>query len=185
MRIITTFNSAGWDAFRAGFARIGEEGPAIMAGLLNAGGLALRTKTVAAEQAQTGIKEGVTERAQIATEAGAGGLSFRITVHGGNVRLKYFGAKEGGGGVTAHPWGRSTFYPGAWINSGFRGARRPSPKLGGQVYRRVGSSRLPIEQLHSGLYLPDELLKGQTLSVWEEGMPMLLDGILTKLAAMT
>ena len=66
MRIITTFNSAGWDAFRAGFARIGEEGPSIMAGLLNAGGLALRTKTVAAEQAQTGIKEGVTERAQIA-----------------------------------------------------------------------------------------------------------------------
>lgn len=99
------------------------------------------------------------------------------------MRLKYFGAKESGSGVTASPWGRSTFYPGAFINSGF-GKRAPSPKLGGQVYRRTGKSNLPIKQERSGLFLPDELLKSATVQAFDSGAPLILDGVLTKLAAM-
>lgn len=184
MKIFTTFSSAGWDQFRANVARLGDEGPSIMAAMLNEGGAALREKTVAAETKQTNLSHGVNERAQVPTEASPGRLSFVTTVHGGNVRLKFFGAKESGSGVTANPWGRSTFYPGAFINSGFHGKRAPAPKLGGQTYRRVGKSRLPIEQERSGLFMPDELLKGATVQAFESGAPLILDGVLTKLAAM-
>jgi hypothetical protein len=184
MKIITTFSSAGWDQFRTNMARLGDEGPTIMAGMLNEGGSALRAKTVSAETRQTNLSHDTLERAQVATEAAPGRLSFVTTVEGGNVRLKYFGAKESGSGVTASPWGKATFYPGAFINSGFRGKRAPSPKLGGQVYRRAGAKNLPIGQVRSGLFLPDELLKGATVQAFDSGAPMVLDGILTKLAAM-
>jgi len=188
MKVLTVLAGTGLETFRAGFARLGEEGPSIMAGLLNAGGLALRTRTVAKETEQTGLKESTVDRAQVAVEASPGRLSFSIQVEGGNIRLKHFGAQESGGGVTARPWNRPTFYPGAFITSGRQGARAPAPKLHGQVYRaKSETSRRwgrPITQVKSGLFLPDELVKGETIAAWEEGTAPLLDGIMTRLAAM-
>jgi hypothetical protein len=187
MIIHTKLNLDAMEQFRAGFAKLGAEGPAIMATLLNEGGIVLRRETVAAETKQIGLPEATVDRAQKALPASAGSLRFTTMVGGGNIRLKYFGAKEGGGGVTAHPWGQSTFYPGAWITSGPKGARAPSKKLNGQVFNASGSKRWWQKftgPVRSGAYLPDELTKGETVEVFEAGASVILEGIMTKLVAM-
>jgi hypothetical protein len=188
MRIVTTFSTEGLGAFRAGIGRLGVDGPAMMAEFLNVGGLALREKTIAAETKQTGLdyKDAV-RRAQKVIPASLGNLSFSTRVEGGNIRLKFFGAKEGGGGVTANPWGHSKFYPGAWLTSGPQGNRRPVPRLNGQVFNASGYSSWwkPFTgPVRSGVLLPDELVKGETLEAFDAGAVWVLDGVMTKLAAM-
>ena len=187
MIIHTKLSTEGWDIFQTGIARLGADGPSLMAVMLNEGALALRKTTVAAETKQIGLPEETVERAQKAIPASAGNLRFTTRVEGGNIRLKYFGAKEGGGGVTAKPWGKSTFYPGAFINSGPMGMRSPSKKLNGQVFMGSGSRSWwqPFKgPLRSGAFLPDELVKGETVEAFEAGAPALLEGIMTKLVAM-
>ncbi len=189
MRILTTFTAVGWDQFRDTIVRLGEDAAPIMADLLDDGVIKLREKTVAAEAKQTNLPRDTVTRAQVLEEAVRGRLSASIRVHGGNVRVKCFSPHEGGGGVTAQPWGRSTFYPGGFMTSGRPGARRLSPKLNGQAFiaKDPGGSRRwgrKIAGLRTGLFLPDELLKGATVQAFDTGAPKILDGILTKLAAM-
>lgn len=163
----------------------GGNGMDAMAAALNEGGAAVREQTVSAETAQTGLQHDTLDRAQQEIPASAGSLQYTIQSHGGNVRLKYFGAKEGGGGVTAHPWNRSTFYGGAWINSGFHGNRAPSPKLGGHVYRRTGAARLPITQVRSGLFIPTEMTQGKTASTFDAASASVLaTTVLSRLGAL-
>lgn len=161
-------------------------GRAALASALNAGGHAIRAKTVSAETAQTGLPGGTLERAQHEIEADGGSLTYTIWSEGGNVRLKYFGAKEGGGGVTASPWNRSTFYAGAFITSGRPGNRRPSPKLGGHVYRNVAGGKWggSITQQRSGLFIPREMTIGQTAAAFEGGSSSLLTTIMSRIGAM-
>jgi hypothetical protein len=169
-------------------ALVGGSGRGVLAQALNAGGEAVRSATVTAETVQTGLPGGTIERAQQRIEASAGSLSYTIWSQGGNVRLKYFGAKEGGSGVTAHPWNRSTFYDRAFITSGPRGRRAASPKLGGQVYRGVGASRRwggPISLVRSGLFIPTEMTKGQTAAAFDKGVASVLaTTVVSRLGAM-
>jgi len=82
---------------------------------------------------------------------------------GGRISLKYFGAREGDGGVKS----KIGFEAQAFIMSGRIGARSPSPKLGGHVYRRItlGDRRWggAIEKL-TGPSIPDEMMKGEPLA---------------------
>lgn len=186
MILYTRLNTEALEEFRGGFARLGSEGPAIMSRLLNEGGIVLRAATVAAETKQIGLPEKTVDTAQKAIPSSARSLKFTTVVQGGNVRLKYFGATEGGGGVTAHPWGEDKFYRGAWITSGPQSNRKPVPKLNGQVFNASGSSKWWQKfkgPVRSGAYLPDELVKGETAEVFEAGAPILLEGIMTKVAA--
>lgn len=177
MHIVVTFRDQTLSRYAARLeALAGGAGRDVLAQALNEGGRAVRETTVAAETAQTGLPGDTLERAQQTIEANAGSLSYTIWSEGGNVRLKYFGAKESGGGVTAHPWNRSSFYPGAFITSGPRGRRAPSPKLGGHVYRNVAGRRWggPIAQVRSGLFIPTEMTKGQTAAAFDKGAASVL-----------
>ena len=167
MQIVVAFQDRALSQFAQRLGALAANGPVVMAEALNAGGQAVRAATVAAETAQTGLTHDTIDRAQHAIAATPGNLAFTITSRGGNVRLKYFGAREGGGGVTAHPWNRPTFYRGAFINSGFGARRAPSPKLGGHVYERTGAisaktKRPKIRQVRSGLFIPKEMQTGAT-----------------------
>lgn len=187
MMIRTKIDINAFDHLREGVGRLGAEGPAIIATLLNEGGMMLRKATVAAETKQIGLPEKTVDKAQKAIPAFRGNLRFTTLVQGGNIRLKYFGAKETDGGVTAKPWGKSTFYPGAFINSGPQGARKPAKKLNGQVFMGSGSSKWWQKfsgPVRSGAYLPDELVRGETFEAFEAGAPILLEGIFTRLAEM-
>ena len=151
-------------------------GRAVLAQTLNEGGQAIRSKTVAAETAQTGLSADTIDRAQKTIDASASSLTFTIVSHGGNVRLKYFGAKEAGSGVIAHPWNASHTYQGAFIKSGRPGHRAPSSKLGGHVFRNVSGGKWggKIKAVRSGLFIPTEMTKGSTASAFNSASDTVL-----------
>ena len=70
-------------------------------------------------------------------------LTAVVRGSGSTIPLKAFGAKEEGSGVTAKIWGAKVHHPGAFIMGGRDGARVPL-KMGGHVFHRPGSGRLPI-----------------------------------------
>jgi hypothetical protein len=187
MHIVVTFRDQSLSRYAARLEALGGgAGRGLLAQALNEGGQAVRSATVAAETAQTGLPGSTLERAQQTIEASAGSLNYTIWSDGGNVRLKYFGAEEGGGGVIAHPWNRSTYYDRAFITSGPRGRRAPSPKLGGQVYRGVGRRwGGPISLVRSGLFIPTEMTKGQTAVAFGKGSASVLaTTVVSRLGAM-
>lgn len=170
MQIVVTFRDQALSAYAARLeAMAAGAGRIAIAQALNQGGEKVRQTTVAVETEQTGLSSDTIDRAQHAIPASAESLAFTITSHGGNVRLKYFGAKEGGGGVTAHPWNKSTFYQGAFITSGRPGHRAPSPKLGGHVFENVSGGRWhgKIKLKRSGLFIPTEMTKGPTAAAFD------------------
>jgi hypothetical protein len=186
MQIVATLSGGGFGKLRTMIAGL-ENAPAILAEALNAAGEGLRRATVAAETGQTGLAEDVIERAQQTISASPGRLAFAIVARGGNIRLKYFGAREGGGGVTAHPWGQSRFYPGAFLTSGREPNRAPTPRLGGQVFtatgvknasrKGAGSWWRKIALTRSDLYIPTELIRGETKAAFETGAARALESV--------
>jgi hypothetical protein len=185
MQIVARFDDGAITRLQTRLNALAENGRVEMAAALNAAGLSLRRKTVAAETPQTGLAESVIDRAQQTIDASAATLIFTIVARGGSVRLKYFGAKEGGGGVTAHPWGRVTFYSGDFITSGRPGARAASPKLGGHVYTNVGGGKWhgKIKQVRPGLFIPTELTLGKTVAAFKDGGPAALQAIIAHVVA--
>lgn len=183
MKVVATIDPA-LSRMAASFARLGDAARPMMAAQLRFGGETLRHVMVEAEARQTGLSPGVMDRAL--SGGMEGDLAYVIRSRGGNVRLKHFGAKEGGGGVTALPWGRSTFYAGAFITSGRPGARRAAPKLNGHVYERIDKGSRAwggkIRQVRSGLYIPTEMTKGLTLAAFRRAAARLGDEVLTKVA---
>lgn len=170
MKITATFRDASLSAYAARLRNLADgSGRASLAEALNAGGRAIRERTVAAETAQTGLKQDTIDRAQRTTEASASSLIFTITSKGGNVRAKHFGATEGGGGVTARPWNKSTFYRGAFITSGRPGQRRPAPKLHGHVFENISGGKWhgKIRSVRTGLFIPTEMTSGGTKATFD------------------
>jgi hypothetical protein len=105
---------------------------------------------------QTGLKRGVLVRAVKGKSTGSG---YEIKSHGGNIRLKFFGARETRKGVTAAPWNSRRLYAGTFLKGG-RFPNRVTLKMGGNTLKRAGKSRLPIHGVRSGLYIPEEMVKG-------------------------
>lgn len=179
MQLVVTFQDRALSEYAARLEQLSGNSSVVLAQELNLAGQAVRHATVAAETRQTGLKQGTIDRAQNAMEASAGRLAFTITSRGGNVRLKYFGPFEGGGGVTADPWNQSTLYPGAFMTSGRQGSRYLVSKLNGQVFERISGSRAwnkntkakrksAIRMVRSGLFIPTEMTKGQTAAAFNE-----------------
>src|SRR5690606_18421886 len=95
--------------------------------------------------AQTGMKYGVFVRALRSSNATPGNLAFRLRARGGNVRLKFFFPKEGQAGTSAAPWNKRIVRPGTFLKGG-RFPNRVALRFGkGNVFKRVGKSRTPIE----------------------------------------
>jgi len=108
--------------------------------------------------AQTGLKFKTINKA---LKGRSGGAVYTIASKGGDIRLKFFGARETARGVTAAPWNSRRLYPATFIKSGWW-PKRGKPVAGGQVMRRTGASKFPIEQVRSGLFIPEEMIKGNS-----------------------
>ena len=149
------------------FERAGKNAPKAIARALNHTGDKADTQVVRVLTAQTGLKRKVIRRAVKATRAGFGSLSFVLRARGGDVRVQFFGPREGGGGVNAKPWNAVRHYPGAFMKAGW-GKRVPFSKAGmaGHVWRRVGKKRFPIEQVKSGLKIPEETVTGASAAIF-------------------
>lgn len=109
---------------------------------------------------QTGLKYRTLKRAVTAKKAFNGG-DFVIKSRGGDVRLKFFKPRETRKGVAASPWNRRKVYPGTFTKGG-RFPKRVALSMGGTVLRRTGKSRGPLKVVRSGLYIPTEMVTGNS-----------------------
>jgi hypothetical protein len=140
------------------FKKAEREAPAAIARAIRRTGDMTATRVVRALTAQTGLKRQVIARAVKKQPAG---LTYSLKSRGGNVSLKYFKARETRKGVSAAPWNHRRVYAGAFIKGG-RFPHRVGLKLGGQVFHRTGSGRVPIARIKSGLFIPTEMVTGAT-----------------------
>lgn len=138
----------------------GSQTPLILNRAINHTGAKALTQMRNVLVGQTGLKRGTLVRALKATKAfGAG--AFVIRSKGGDIRLKFFKARETRKGVSAAPWNQRRLYPGTFMKGG-RFPHRKALNLGGAVLQRVGGSRLPLRSVRSGLFIPEEMVKGQS-----------------------
>jgi hypothetical protein len=144
------------------FAQAKEKMPAALASAVQTVGPVALTAMKGALPGQTGLKSKTINRS---LKGMRGGLTYTIKSHGGDIRLKFFGARETGKGVTAAPWNSRKLYPATFIKSGWWPNRR-APIAGGQVLMRVGESKYPMKVVRSGLFIPDEMVKGASASAF-------------------
>lgn len=149
---------------------------------LNAAGSAIRKQTITAEAAQTGLTKRTIGKAQRATKATTGNLAFVIRAGGGNVRLKFFKARETKAGVTAAPHNRRELFAGSFIKGG-RFPKRVTLNMKGQVFQRTGAGRLPIKAARSGVFISRELVTGETAAVFNRAAGTFIAGMAVRVAA--
>jgi minor tail protein Z (GPZ) len=153
-----------WKALGDKVAKAKGNAPKALMRAINHTGKKAKTQMVRSLAQQTGLPLKTTRKALKEKTAGVGG-AFIITSKGGNVRLKFFKAKETKRGVSAAPWNKRRVYPGTFM----RGGHFPNRKdlgMGGAVVRRAGSSRYPMRTQKSGLFIPKEMVSGATESAF-------------------
>jgi len=150
------------DHLAALFKKAEREAPAAIGRAIRRTGDQTATVVVRTLTAQTGLKRQVIARAVKKKPAG---LTYSLKSRGGNVALKYFKARETRRGVSAAPWNSRRVFSGTFIKGG-RFPKRVALNLGGQVFRRTGKGRVPIERIKSGLYIPTEMVTGATAAAF-------------------
>ena len=140
-------------------------GPAVNRALNRAGDMA-KTAMIRVLAPQTGLKPKVIRKALRSKRANAGnGASYVIESRGGDVRLKFFSARETKKGVSAAPWNSRQIFAGTFIKGG-RFPNRVDLGKGGQVFKRSGSARYPIQVQKSGVFIPEEMIAGASAAAF-------------------
>lgn len=132
----------GLDKMERAIAVLGSEEAARTAyrSVLNARGSLLRKDAVRILPRQTGLaKETISKALGRAVRASNNSLAYILTTRGGFISLKYFGPKEGNGGVTAYPRHDAKFVNSGFITGGLMGQRQALP-LGDHVYAPNGKT---------------------------------------------
>lgn len=154
-------DASKWQELERRVSKAGVNAPKALMRAINHTGAKAKTQMVRALAAQTGLPIKTTRKALKTKGANSAGGSFVIHSKGGNIRLKFFKARETRKGVKASPWNRARVYPGTFMKGG-RFPRRVGLNMGGAVLRRAGGARLPLKTQKSGLFIPKEMVKDQT-----------------------
>lgn len=148
----------------------GKNAPLALARAINHTGAKARTQMVRALVPQTGLKRKTIIKALRENKASAGSLTYAIKSHGGNIRLKHFGARETRQGVSAAPWGRRAVYAHTFMKAGWWPNRVVKSNWNGQVLERVGSKTSTgkdrFQVVRSGLFIPDEMVQGASAAAF-------------------
>ena len=151
---------------------VGKDAPAAIARAVNHTGDKARTQMVRTLTVQTGLKRSVIVRALHVTRAsaGSGSMAYTIRSEGGNVSLRFFGARETKAGVSAAPRGVRQVFPGTFMKGGRFPHRKPLPaKMNDQVFKRIaGAGRFPLRSVKSGVYIPQEMVSGASAAAFRE-----------------
>jgi hypothetical protein len=171
---------AGLDRFHNMLAAAGRQAPAAIRRAINHTGAKTRTAMVRSLTDQTGLKSGTIKRALKVNKAfdggsggfveGKGSLEYVIRSKGGDVSLKYFRPVERGAGVNARPWGRDTFFKGAFRKSAYgqtkggKQKRKVNPKFHGHAMINVEGGKWggKMKAMKSGVVIPEEMITGAT-----------------------
>ncbi|MBP0440675.1 hypothetical protein [Tianweitania sediminis] len=133
---------------------------------VNDAGRDTKTPTQRALAQQTGLKVKVTRKALRITRASPATLEYKLTGTGGDIALKYFGARETRKGTSAAPFNKRKVFSGAFIKGG-QFPNRVDIGRGGHVFERASMSRFPINKVKSGVVIPNEMVKDATARTFE------------------
>lgn len=128
---------------------------------------------------QTGLRYGVIRKAIKVERASYQSLDYVMTTHGGDISLKYFKARETRAGVTASPFGKRQLFAGTFMKGGRFPNRVTAKGLNGHVYepdRSVSKWGRPVSLVNSGVIIPAEMVKGETLSAFTDVVDRELPG---------
>jgi hypothetical protein len=166
MTLVVTVVGSGHKRLAEAVRALGEgKARGAYARAINHTGNKAATAAAKAIPGQTGLSATVGRKAvRRRIRANAGNLQFEIPVSGGDIRLKYFKARETRKGVSAAPWNSRQVYAGTFMRAGWWPRRVKKPAWNGQVFRRAGDGFAVVK---SGLYLPTEVVEGQIASAFE------------------
>ena len=165
---------------------LGSEGRArtAFARALNHTGKVVSTEAGRALSAQTGLPKRTGPKAfrLKVTRANPGNLTYTVHGRGGDVSLKYFKPRETRKGVSAAPWNARRVYPSSFMRAGWWPKRVAKPNWNGQVFIRSGEKFVKQD---SGLFVPIEMVQGQSGAAWERGAARLQPRIEHEVRRMT
>lgn len=151
-------------ALSGALKRAGSAARPVVAMALNRTISMARTQVVRHTTAQTGLPRRTIVKAVKRGLATAASLMAKLESRGGDVRLKFFKPRESAAGVVA----TSGVYAGAFMRGGRFPNRVAFSRAGmrGNVFKRTGSKRLPIEVERSGVFIPEEMISGGSLAAF-------------------
>lgn len=152
----------------------GKAMPLVITRAVNHTGLKARTAMRKVLVPQTGLTYRTISRA-VRSRNSFNGSAFTIISRGGNIRLKFFKARETTKGVTAAPWNSRRLFAGTFMKGG-RFPNRKTLNMGGAVLKRKGRSRIPLEGQRSGLFIPEEMISGQSKTAFNSTVERELPG---------
>lgn len=147
--------------------RLQQEFPKVLPQEINKVGNLAKTQVIRNLTKQTGLpRKTIVKAVGNPLQANTGRLSYEMRTKGGQVRIKYLGAKEKQGGVTARPFGQTKFYAGSFMRGGAFPNRKEVAKFDGHAWRRLNSRGTRITQVKSDVVIPTEMTKGATLAAF-------------------
>lgn len=87
-------------------------------------------------------------------------MSYVIKSKGGNIRIKFYAAKETPKGVRHKSPHRGSPIAGAFQHGGRWPKRKGGPYGGQGFYRRTGRNRFPLTAVRSDVWIPTEMISG-------------------------
>lgn len=170
MRLVITADGI-LQRFSNHLGALGDKAPLAMQRAIAHTGDRARTQVVRALTKQTGLPREVIVRAVRVTRPSFANLAYVMTAAGGNIKLKHFKARETRRGVSAAPFGKRMVFDGTFMKAGWVwGNRIVKPNWNGHVFRRTGgvtkNKMDEFEVVRSGVYIPNELVRGATEQAW-------------------
>ena len=151
---------------RTVFESMGKTVDGAIARAVNHAGDKALTAVARALVAQTGLRRQTIAKALVVRKASAakGTSTYSIRSRGGDISLRYFGARETTSGVSAAPLGQRRVFTGTFMKAGRFPARVAVPGWNGQVFRRTGgktsTGKDRFEKVRSGVYIPEQMVTG-------------------------
>lgn len=162
--------------------RLNREFPKVIPQEINKVGERAKTLVIRTLTKQTGLDKAVIVRAiGNPSKARPGKLSYDMRTRGGQIRLKYFNPKEADGGVIAKPFGKKTYYPGAFLMGGAMGNRKVVAKFDGHAMVRTKGRLYTFAR--SGVVIPTEMTSGATQAAFDKLAGPLLEQRVQKVIA--
>ncbi|MGY6705911.1 hypothetical protein [Roseinatronobacter sp.] len=169
MTLSVTIQGDGFDRLEGAIRALGEgKARNVYRRAINEAGRDARVPTQRALAKQTGLKVKVTRKALVVTKASSRNLEYKLTGRGGNISLKYFGARETRKGVSAAPFGQRRIFSGRFIKGGLFGNRK-ALGMGGHVFMPSGARvwGRSFTKEKSGVVIPNEMIKGATAQTFQ------------------
>ena len=147
---------------------IGKRMPAAQALVLNRVTTRTRAVVVPTLTKQTGLSKRIITKAVKTRRASPENPRASLYTRGGDISLKYFGAREQDGGVVANVKGDRVFVQGGFRRSGPPGRRVLVTKLGGHVFTNSdgGTWKGHFQKEKSQVFIPAEMIRGETLKAF-------------------